>query len=176
MNLYLIGYRGSGKSTVAKVLGKLLDWPVVDSDDEIEVLAGKTISQIFESEEEAGFRQWESTVLEGLSMLEQTVISLGGGAILAESNQQRIKDSGQTVWLKISAETSLARISADENSANQRPNLTQTGGIEEIEQMLKVRTPIYQTNADLVVEADSKTPAEIATAIFDHFEPVLLRQ
>ena len=174
MNLYLIGYRGSGKSTVATILADLLGWAVVDSDDEIEILAGKTISQIFAAEQEKGFRKWESTVIEGLAMLDKTVISLGGGAVLAETNRDRIAESGKAVWLEVSAETSHARIIGDENSASQRPNLTQTGGIEEIEQMLAVHTPIYQSCADLVIEADSKTPSEIAAAIFDHFEPLLL--
>ena len=137
-------------------------------------MAGKTISQIFEAEQESGFRKWESTVIEGLAMLDKTVVALGGGAVLAESNRDRIGESGKAIWLKVSAETSHARITGDENSASQRPNLTQTGGIEEIEQMLAVRSPIYQSCADLVVQADSKTPAEIATAIFDHFEPLLL--
>jgi len=174
MNLYLIGYRGSGKSTVAKILAELLGWAKVDSDDEIEILAGKTIAQIFESEQEKGFRKWESTVIEGLAMLDKTVIALGGGAVLAEGNRDRIAESGKAVWLKISAQTSHIRITADENSATQRPNLTQTGGIEEIEQMLAIRSPIYQTCADLVVEADRKTPTELATAIFDHFQSELL--
>ena len=146
----------------------------LDSDDEIEILAGKTISQIFEAEQESGFRKWEATVIEGLAMLDKTVIALGGGAVLSESNRARIAESGKAVWLKVSAQTSHSRIVGDENSASQRPNLTQTGGIEEIEQMLAVRSPIYQSCADLVVDADSKTPSEIAAAIFDHFEPLLL--
>jgi shikimate kinase len=174
MNLYLIGYRGSGKSTVATILAELLGWAIVDSDDEIEVLAGKTISQIFESESEAGFRKWENSVIEGLAMLDKTVIALGGGAVLADNNRQRIAATGKAVFLQVSAETAYKRISGDENSATQRPNLTQTGGIEEIEQLLTFRSPIYLSCADLVVEADAKTPAEIATAIFDHFEPILL--
>lgn len=174
MNLYLIGYRGSGKSTVASIIAELLGWAVVDSDDEIEILAGQTIRQIFESEHEKGFRRWESTVIEAMAMLDKTVVALGGGAVLAKNNRMRIAQSGKTVWLKVSAETSHSRIVGDENSATQRPNLTQSGGIDEIEQMLAVRTPIYQSCADLVVEADSKSPAEIARAIFDHFEPLLL--
>ena len=174
MNLYLTGYRGSGKSTVANILAELLGWAVLDSDDQIEILVGKTITQIFETEQEAGFRKWESTVIEGLALLDKTVIALGGGAVLAESNRNRIAESGKAVWLKVSAETSHARITSDEISASQRPNLTQTGGIEEIEQMLAVRTPIYKSCADLIVDADSKTPSEIATTIFDHFEPHLL--
>ena len=174
MNVYLIGYRGCGKSTVAGILADLLGWSTADSDDEIEILAGKTIAEIFADDGEAGFRKWESTVIEALAMLDKTVIALGGGAVLAETNRDRMADSGKTVWLKISAETSWKRIASDEKSASQRPNLTQTGGIEEIEQMLEVRTPIYESCADLVVEADLPTPADIAAAIFDYFEPLLL--
>ena len=167
-NLYLIGYRGCGKSTVAKILSEMLGWSVVDADEEIETLAGTSISQIFESEQEAGFRRRESLVIESLAKRRQTVIALGGGAVLAECNRERIAESGKAVWLKISAETSWERISGDEKSVSQRPNLTQTGGIEEIEQMLAIRTPIYQSCADLVVEADSRTPSEIAAVIFDY--------
>ena len=174
MNLYLTGYRGSGKSTVGKILGQRINWPVIDSDDEIERIAGQTIAEIFAAEGEAGFRERESAVIADLAKQTQTVIALGGGAVLAESNRKLLAASGKTVWLKISAETSWARISNDEKSATQRPNLTQSGGIEEIEQMLALRSPIYQSCADLVVAADSQAPSEIAAAIYDHFQPLWL--
>lgn len=172
MNLYLTGYRGSGKSTVGAILGKLLDWPVLDSDQQIEARAGKTITEIFADLGEAGFREIESAVIEELAQGDKTVVALGGGAVLAESNRLQISRSGKVAWLKISAQTSWSRISADEKSASQRPNLTQSGGIEEIEQMLALRTPIYQSCADWVVEADALDPAAVAAVIFDHFEPL----
>ena len=172
MNLYLTGYRGSGKSTVGKIIGDHIGWPVIDSDDEIQRIAGQTIAEIFAAEGESGFRERESAVIAELAQQTQTVVALGGGAVLAESNRQLLAATGKTVWLKISAKTSWARISSDEKSATQRPNLTQSGGIEEIEQMLAARSPIYQSCADLVVAADSQAPSEIAAAIYDHFEPL----
>lgn len=172
MLLYLTGYRGSGKSTVGKILADRLGWPVIDSDDEIERVAGTTIAEIFVAEGEARFRERESAVIESLSQRQQTVIALGGGAVLAEQNRETMVASGKAVWLKISAQTSWERISGDEKSATQRPNLTQSGGIEEIEQMLAVRTPIYQSCADLVVSADNQNPSEIAAVIYDHFKPL----
>lgn len=174
MNLYLIGYRGSGKSTVAPILAELLGWAVVDSDDEIETLVGQTIAEIFAAEGEKGFRRWEASVIEGLAMLRNNVVSLGGGAVLDERSRSRLRQTGKSVWLSVSAKTSLARMAGDSESASHRPNLTQTGGIEEIEQMLEVRTPIYQSCADLVIQADEKSPEQVAAAIFDHFEPMLL--
>jgi len=91
MNVYLIGYRGSGKTSVAKPLGKLLGWETIDSDDEVEALTGTTISEIFESEGEIGFRAMEASVIEGIAMLRGTVVSLGGGAILDIRTRQRIR-------------------------------------------------------------------------------------
>ncbi len=176
MNLYLTGYRGSGKSTVAPILAGLLGWEALDSDAEIETLVGQTIAEIFAAEGEKGFRRWEASVIEGLAMLDRTVISLGGGAVLDPRSRERLGKTGKTVWLSVSAETSWARIAEDGVSTTQRPNLTQTGGIAEIEQMLAERTPIYESCADLIVEADHASPEEIATTIFDYFEPILLHE
>ncbi len=174
MNLYLIGYRGSGKTTVAGPLAAALGWKTIDSDDEIEALVGKTIKQIFADEGESGFRDWETSVIESLSKRQQMVVSLGGGAILAEKNRQLIQETGKVVWLRIEAQTSWQRISHDEKSADQRPDLTQTGGIREIEQMLEKRTPIYQSCANLTLDADSASPQQLADRIFDQFESELL--
>lgn len=174
MNVYLIGYRGSGKTSVAQPLAEILGWETLDSDDEIETLAGTTIREIFESEGEVGFRKIEAAVIEGVAMLDSTVVALGGGAILDARTRKRIGETGKVVWLQVSPEIAHRRIASDEKSPDQRPDLTQSGGIREIEQMLEIRTPIYQSCANLTLDADQATPDQLATQIFDHFESELL--
>ncbi len=176
MNVYLIGYRGSGKTSVAKPLAELLGWETIDSDNEIEALAGTTISEIFASEGESGFRKLEAAVIEGICMLDSTIVSLGGGAILDTRTRKRIRETGKVAWLQIAADTAHHRITGDKKSADQRPDLTQSGGIREIEQMLEIRTPIYQSCAELTLDANKASPEQLATRIFDHFESELLHR
>src|SRR5262245_13601530 len=129
MNLYLIGHRGSGKTTVAAALGEQLGWPWLDADAELERRAGQSIKQIFAEGGETAFRDLESAVLADLAARDRHIIALGGGAILREDNRQLIKSSGKVVWLQASPETLLARIHADPTTAERRPNLTGQGGL-----------------------------------------------
>ena len=80
MNLYLIGYRGSGKTTVAPLIAKALNWETRDSDSQIEVLTSRTITEIFSEDGETVFREWETTVIQALAVESNKVISVGGGA------------------------------------------------------------------------------------------------
>src|SRR5688572_10466805 len=100
MNIFLIGYRGSGKSTVAQHAAKLLGWPWLDADAVLEVRAGKSIRQIFADEGEGAFRDLESAVVADLAGSDEHVIALGGGAILREENRQALAGRGLVVWLQ----------------------------------------------------------------------------
>lgn len=172
MNIYLIGYRGTGKSTVAPLVAELLALKSVDSDQEIEILVGDSISDIFAKYGEAGFRQWESTVIEGLAQHSDHVISLGGGAILDPLNRLRIARTGKTVWLKAEPETLWNRIKGDLKSDTLRPNLTDKGGFAEIVEVLKERTPLYQECADFTVDVTRLEPEEVAKLICMWIEPI----
>ena len=94
MNLYLIGYRGSGKTTVAAELARLLGWKWLDADDEIERRAGKSIKEIFATWGEPAFRDLEVAVIADLSKLTSHVIALGGGAVLREESRHDIRNFG----------------------------------------------------------------------------------
>ena len=160
----LIGYRGSGKSTVAPLLARRLGWDWIDSDVEIERRAGRTIREIFADLGEAGFRRQEHDVLQELLAREQLVIAAGGGAILNDATRARMKSSGPVVWLRASMETLAARIAGDATTADRRPNLA-GGGPAEITAMLAVRTPLYQETASLVVDVDARPPALLVDEI-----------
>ncbi len=165
MNLYLIGYRGSGKTTVAAELARLLGWKWLDADEEIEQRAGKTIQEIFASSGEPSFRDLEAAVVADLAKLGSQVIALGGGAVLREENRVAIRASGKVVWLQASPEVLFERISNDASTAERRPNLTAGGGLAEVERLLAIRAPIYAACADLTLDAEGSLTAELASRI-----------
>lgn len=146
MSIVLIGYRGSGKTTIGRRLADRLWWKFVDSDEQIVARAGKTIREIFEQQGEEAFRDLEAQVVAEVLKLSDHVISLGGGAVLREANREAIKKSGHAViYLKCDPAVLHERIAADTATAENRPALTNLGGsIEEIKQLLDAREPIYR--------------------------------
>jgi shikimate kinase len=170
MNLILIGYRGTGKSTVARLLAARLGWPCVDSDAQIEQEAEATIAEIFAREGEAGFRQREAAVVQRLLGSDRCVVSLGGGAILNEQTRGELPKAGRVVWLVASAETIHTRLTADPATPSTRPNLTPSGGLEEIRELLRKREPLYSQCAELAIDVENKLPATIVEEIFAHFQ------
>jgi shikimate kinase len=165
VNIALIGYRGTGKTTVARLLAAALDCAWIDADDEIERTAGKSIAQIFADDGEPHFRDHESDVVRNLCQRSDTVFSLGGGAVIRRENRELLAQIEQVVWLKADIETIHQRVTADESSANRRPNLTIAGGREEIAKLLADRTPVYRECATLEVDTSDKSPAEVAREI-----------
>ena len=165
MNLFLIGYRGSGKTTVAGELARLLGWKWLDADEEIERRARETIKEIFASAGEQNFRDLEVAVIADLAQLSDHVIALGGGAVLREESRMAIRASGKVVWLQASPPILFQRISGDAATAERRPNLTTDGGLTEVERLLAIRAPIYAACADLTLDAEASLPAELARRI-----------
>lgn len=165
MNLFLIGYRGCGKTSVGRALAALLGWPWLDADVELERRAGKSIKQIFADAGEIAFRDLESAVVADLARCDRHVLALGGGAVVREENRQALAGRGKVIWLMASPETLLARISADPATGARRPNLTGQGGLAEIRELLAQREPIYKAAADLVVDAERLNPEQLARQI-----------
>ena len=171
MNLVLIGYRGAGKTEVARLLAERLGWPWCDADDKIEQRAGKTIAEIFADDGEHAFRDLESEVVAELAQRDQVVLALGGGAVLRVENRETIKRRGRVVWLTASPETHWRRIHKDQTTAARRPNLTASGGITEIVATLAARQQIYRACADFEVDTDDRTPGQVADAIVARLDP-----
>jgi shikimate kinase len=166
MNLYLIGYRGCGKSTVGSILGQRLDRRHIDSDEVLEQRTGKTVTEIFSQQGEAHFRHLETCLIKSFQAGDQCVISLGGGAILAEENRKWLKVTGKTAWLRASVEVLETRIQADFHSASRRPPLTGRSSASEVRTVLSQREPLYAQCADFKIDVEQFAPEEIATRIF----------
>jgi shikimate kinase len=166
LNIFLIGYRGTGKTAVARILAEKLRWDWADSDQLVESRAGLTIRQIFEREGEGGFREREAAVLDELCRRQKHVIATGGGIILREDNRQKLRSAGRVVWLTADAQTIWRRLQEDPATLNQRPALT-VGGMTEVEELLKAREPLYRDCAELTVSTEGCSPEEIVQDILD---------
>jgi len=163
-NLALIGYRGVGKTTVARLLALKLGWEWIDADVEIEWRAGKNIAAIFADDGEAAFRDLESQVVADLAQRRDVVLALGGGAVLRPANRQALAATTM-IWLKAGVRVIAERLDADARTQDQRPALTAAGGLAEIETLLREREPIYRRCADYSVDTEGKTPQAVADEI-----------
>ena len=164
MQLILIGYRGTGKTTVARRVAELLELECFDADVEIEHRAGKSIRQFFDDDGEQAFRDREVQVIADLVQHGDSVLSLGGGAVMREETRQAIAP-GTVVWLTARPETVHQRMAEDTKTFQQRPNLTTGGGLAEITSLLCEREPVYRACADFIVETDAKSAEQVAQEI-----------
>jgi shikimate kinase len=162
MNIVLIGYRGTGKSTVGKLLARRLGRDLLSTDTEVVKRAKLSIPELVERHGWDYFRDMESTVCRDLAGRDQVIIDTGGGAILRPENVDVLRKNGQLYWLTAGVETISRRIGHD----TQRPSLT--GGksfLEEIREVLAQRTPTYQAAADCTIETEGLTVSQVAESI-----------
>jgi shikimate kinase len=165
-NLFLIGYRATGKSTVGALVAQGLGWSFVDADAVLESQAGRSIREIFETEGEAGFRARESGLLKEICRQSQQVVATGGGVVLAAQNRELLAQSGDCAWLEADAATIESRMQADPMTAGRRPNLT-IGGRAEIGNLLGKRQPLYELCARGRFPVADRTPSQVAVAILE---------
>ena len=163
-NIVLVGYMGSGKTSVGKELAKSRGMKFIDLDAYIVEREGRSINDIFTYESEEYFRNVESEVIKEMSTISNTVISTGGGAVLRKENRDNLSKIGHVVYLKADPETILNRVKNDHS----RP-LLMTESEEELRKrintMLDSRNPYYEIFADQVIYTDRLTPFEIAEII-----------
>ena len=165
MNLYLIGYRCTGKSSVGRLLAEAMDWTFVDMDQELVSEAGIPIEEIVDSRGWKYFRDQESKLLQQLSRATEQVISTGGGVVTVPENITIMHGSGKVVWLHASPGTIAARMEADKSTADQRPPLHGDDSVVEIEEVLAERLPLYDEAMHLQVETDDLSVEEVSESI-----------
>ncbi len=165
MPLTLIGYRATGKTTLAKLLAARLNWDWIDADVEIERRAGMTIARIFAEQGEPVFRDLEAAVMVDLCRRENLVIAAGGGAPLREETRKAMRAAGKVVWLTAKVETIGRRMLGDSTTAERRPNLTDKDPLDEIRHLLERREPIYRETADFSVDTEAKSPEALTEEI-----------
>ncbi|MGR9105638.1 MAG: shikimate kinase AroK [Gammaproteobacteria bacterium] len=165
-NIYLIGPMGAGKTTIGRQLARHLDIDFYDSDWEIESRTGVNIPMIFEYEGEDGFRKRECAILAELTTLSPIVLATGGGAVLAAENRQRLGDNGFVVYLRCSVTRQLERTLRDTN----RPLLNLDHPRDKLESLMKIRSPLYLSCADLTVDTGNVSTRLAIKRILEAFQ------
>jgi len=170
--LVLTGYRGTGKTTIGRLLADHFSCAFVDTDALITEQAEMTISALIASLGWDEFRRLEREVLAGLAEQTGLVIATGGGAILHEQAWQTLRKRSIVCWLTAEPATVLERLNRDARSADQRPPLSGMQPADEIRQQLARRLPLYRQGSDFAVATDQKTPEAIAAEILLRMEGV----
>ena len=161
-NIVLIGFMGSGKTTVGKAIAKECNMEFLDTDAYIEQQAGKTIKEIFEEDGEAYFRKLETTVLEQLNAtVNHTVFSTGGGMPLRIENARLLKEIGKVYYLTAANQVIYERVKGDTN----RPLLQGEDPYGKICRLMKERGPLYEAAADVVIDTNSNDLEEVCSIL-----------
>lgn len=175
MNIFLIGYRCTGKSTVGKRVAEKLNWKFVDADAELVSDQGCSIARIVSQSGWKAFRRIEKAVLARLCQSKYQVIATGGGVVLDGENVRCMKENGPVIWLRAAPETVYNRMIQDKNTLASRPALTDGKLLDEIMETLSDRQPLYASAMSGFVDTDDKSAdavcAEILSVLADKVAP-----
>lgn len=160
-NIFLIGFMGAGKSTVARAMKKHYGMRLIEMDEQIEYQEKMSVPKIFEVHGEPYFRKLETDLLEGLSSQENTVVSCGGGVPMRACNVEAMRKSGKVIYLRTSPQQIYERVKTSHN----RPLLEGNMNVEYISKLLSQRLPKYLEAADAVVSTDGKRVEDICKEI-----------
>lgn len=162
--IFLIGYMGSGKTSHGKKIARMMGYDFLDMDEWISKEESLTIPEIFESYGENYFRQKETDAIREINKLEKVIVATGGGAPCYNENLDKLKDSGLTIYLKLSPEELLSRL---KSAKTERPLLSgknEDEMLETIKQMLAEREPFYN-QADMIVDGLDGVNERVVNAI-----------
>jgi len=160
-NIFLIGPMGSGKTAVGRQIARLLSFPFVDSDREIETRTGADIPLIFEREGETGFRKREREAIAELTARSGVVLATGGGAVLDAENRRLLAERGWVVYL----ETSVAQQAERAGRSSHRPLLTGADPRRRLEELMRIREPLYREIADFIATTTRRRVNPVAERI-----------
>lgn len=162
-NIFLIGPMGAGKSTIGRQLAQMLNMDFLDSDSVIEERAGADIDWIFDIEGEAGFRKREERIINELTQSQGLVLSTGGGTVLSKDNRNALSARGIVVYLETTVDKQFERTQRDKK----RPLLQTEDPYQVLQELAKVRNPLYEEIADITLQTDDQTAKVVATQIID---------
>ena len=165
MNIVLIGFRGTGKTTIGKELAKRLNRDFISTDAEVEKMEGKTINEIVDSPGWGRFRELEREATEAISKMDNCIIDTGGGTILYEENFNKMKENGIFILLKAEKGRIIERIKRKGNE--KRPSLTGKDAAEEAEELLAQRNAKYKNAADFSIDTSEIEKAEEKKAVIE---------
>lgn len=163
-NLALVGFMGTGKSSVGRIVADALQFEFVDTDAMIEAQSNRTITEIFAQAGESVFRQLEEQVVEQLASREKLVISTGGGLVMNPCNLTSLQTHALVVCLWASAETIWERV----RTQTHRPLLQTPDPLGKIKEMLNQRGPTYR-KADVLIHTGLRSPREVALQVIHQY-------
>jgi len=170
MNIILIGMRGSGKSTIGKILSKKTNKTFYDLDKLLVQKIGISIPEIIKKYDWEYFRDKESEIVEEISKETNAIIATGGGIVLRQKNIDILKKNGKFIYMKTSIDTMIKRIGDNKN----RPSLTNKKFLrEELEEVLPQRKNLYESTADVTITTDNKTPKSIADEVITILKKII---
>ena len=166
----LIGYRGSGKTSVGERLAAHLGRPFFDTDALVEKRARLSIDAIVSTMGWTPFRKLEKQVIESVSGKSNRVIATGGGAVMDPANVGFLKRNGRIFWLKADAQTLRQRMEKDQVAGKDRPSLTGIDPLKEIQALLSQREPVYQRICDVMIETEGYSVWDVTKRILNILE------
>jgi shikimate kinase len=167
MNIVLIGYRCSGKTTVGRLLAERTRKGFRDTDIVVEETTGISVENLVSTEGWNTFRALEKQAVQAVSAQDNQVIAVGGGAVLDEENVRNLIKGALVVWLDGTPEVLRGRMEREQRLGKIRPSLTDEDPLTEIRQVLKTRRPVYEKVSALRVDTSALGPAETATVIIE---------
>ena len=162
-NIFLVGFMGVGKSTIASQLGKMLHMDRLEMDQKIVEQEGMPVSEIFSRYGEQYFRDVESNLLIELQEGKGMVVSCGGGVVLRRENGMHMKKNGHVIWLTAAPETIYERVKDNKD----RPILNNNMNVEFIRELMEKRKPFYEAAAEIQVSTDQKSISQICAEIVE---------
>jgi shikimate kinase len=170
MNIYLIGYRCSGKTKTGKLIAGIINRQFIDTDLKVVEEEGMTISEIVDKKGWDYFREKETSALKKVCNHDKQIVATGGGIVLNKENRVNMKKNGTIIWLKATFATVKKRMLLDSKTGDFRPSLTSKDLDEEIKETLLFRKPLYEKAMDFSIDTDNLDIDDVCKAVITNLK------